>query len=75
MRLAVNCVLRKRIGGGVAGAGNPLKANIGELRDQTARLRRVGAQRGRTARFVAKHVFNDDLTVTMNHQLGRRRLS
>jgi len=43
MRIAANRVLRKRIGGGVAGAGNPLKANIGELRDQTARLRREGA--------------------------------
>ena len=42
MSVAANCVLRKRIGGGVAGAGNPLKTNIGELRDQTARLRRVG---------------------------------
>ncbi|OXC80546.1 hypothetical protein BSU04_00975 [Caballeronia sordidicola] len=43
MGIAPNCVLRERIGGCVAGAGNPLKANIGELCDQTARLRRVGA--------------------------------
>jgi len=41
--VAANCLLGKRIGGCVAGAGNPLEANIGELRDQTARLRRVGA--------------------------------
>jgi hypothetical protein len=43
MSILVNGVLRKRIGGGVAGAGNPLKANIGELGDQSARLRGVGA--------------------------------
>jgi len=31
--IAVDCVLRKRIGGCVAGARNPLETDIGELGD------------------------------------------